>query len=158
MEIRPIVKVPTPSLRERSREIENPRDPRVLRLIPIMVKTMIRANGIGIAAPQIGENIRLVIVNTKDKPLACINPVIEKSSLLSDWEEEGCLSVPGVFGQVKRKRSVTVSFFDQYGKRITMRARGLLARIFQHEVDHINGILFIDKARGLKRVGRSALP
>ena len=157
METREIVKNPSPILRERSREIQNPRDPFVLKLIPVMVKTMIKANGVGIAAPQIGENIRLIIVNAKDGPFPCINPIIEKTSWLTSEDEEGCLSVPGVYGRVKRKKRIRVSFLDQYGKRITISASGLLARIFQHEVDHINGILFIDKAKNIQNLPRMDL-
>jgi peptide deformylase len=106
---------------------------------------MIQEDGIGIAAPQVGESIRLVIINQKDKPLIMINPRIITKSIRTEIAEEGCLSVPGVFGMVKRAKKIKATALDASGKQYVLKAEGLLARVIQHEVDHLNGILFIDK-------------
>jgi len=148
----PLVKVPTQSLRQRSVDVKNVLNKNFESLIPQMIETMYKADGIGLAAPQIGKNIRLIIVSAKNGPLVCFNPVIVKKSLLCETSEEGCLSVPGTFGNVKRYRSLTVSYTDPHNKKVTIRTHGLLARIFQHEIDHIDGILYIDKAKKVKKL------
>lgn len=107
------------------------------------------ANGVGIASPQVGKNIRLALVDTKDGAITVINPVILRHSLRKISGEEGCLSVPSVFGTVKRWRSVTVRYTDALGQVHTERAEGMLARVFQHEIDHLDGLLFIDRAKCL---------
>lgn len=116
-----------------------------------MVETMIAKDGVGLAAPQVGENIRVITVNTKQGPLAMLNPEITKKSLSKDWDEEGCLSVPNTWGQVKRHRTVHCQFFDRAGQKQKIEASGLLARVIQHEVDHLDGILFIDKAKDIAK-------
>jgi len=112
-----------------------------------MAETMINRDGIGLAAPQVSESIRLIVVNTKTGPMIMINPVIRKKSLIKEWDEEGCLSVPHTFGQVRRHKVIRVSFVDEVGQSRQIEARGLLARVIQHEIDHLDGILFIDKAK-----------
>jgi peptide deformylase len=112
-----------------------------------MIDTMINRDGIGLAAPQISQSIRLIIVSTKTGPLIMINPELTKKSLIKDTDEEGCLSIPNTFGQVKRHHSVQVKFIDEGGKSKHISAKGLLARVIQHEIDHLDGILFIDKAK-----------
>ncbi|USN53874.1 MAG: peptide deformylase [Candidatus Nomurabacteria bacterium] len=119
------------------------------KLVKDMLETMYAENGIGIAAPQVGVNLRIIIVETKDGPIVMMNPVIQKKSLRKETVEEGCLSVKGIFGPVPRHRSLTVKGYDEKGESYTMQAEGLLARIFQHEVDHLNGGLFIDRAKGI---------
>jgi peptide deformylase len=114
-----------------------------------MVETMFAAQGIGLAAPQIGVSERLIIVQMGQKAEAFINPEIIRHSWRTLWYEEGCLSVPGVYGKVKRFRSVTIRAWTREGKEITMEVAGLPAIIFQHEIDHLNGILFIEKAKSL---------
>lgn len=114
-----------------------------------MVETMLKNDGIGLAAPQIGENIRAVVINTKDGAIFMINPAIVKKSLIKEWGEEGCLSVPFVYGQVKRHKNVTCAYAGLDGKEKKLKAQGLLARVIQHEIDHLDGILFIDKAKKL---------
>lgn len=116
-------------------------------LIKNMRDTMGQENGIGIAAPQIGDNRRVIIVETKNGPLVVINPRLTGRSILKDVQDEGCLSVKGIFGTVRRHRSLLVSGIDEQGRPMKLRARGLLARIFQHEVDHLNGILIIDRMK-----------
>lgn len=114
-------------------------------LIRDMIETMHAANGIGLAAPQIGRSICLVTIAYRDGDLVLANPEILKPSLRRINEEEGCLSVPGVFGLVKRHRSLTVRFLDERGEERELRAEGLFARVIQHEVDHLHGILYIDR-------------
>ncbi len=114
-------------------------------LIKNMIETMHKANGIGLAAPQIGQSIRLATIAFRDGDLVLANPVILKHSLRTMTEEEGCLSVPGVFGRVKRYASLVVRFLNRDGDEETLDAAGLFARVVQHEIDHLNGLLFIDR-------------
>jgi peptide deformylase len=140
---------PNPILRQKAASISDALAPEIQSLIPQMIEAMKGHRGIGLAAPQIGQSIRLIIVNHQDGPIAMINPIITKKSLLKKWDEEGCLSIPGVYGEVKRHQKVSVTYTDKTGASQTLDAEGLLARIVQHEIDHIDGILFIDKARNL---------
>ncbi|XOU94968.1 MAG: peptide deformylase [Candidatus Kerfeldbacteria bacterium] len=112
-----------------------------------MKKTMIKKDGLGLAANQVNVPKRLFIINTKDGPLAIINPTLHNKSFAKQWSEEGCLSIPNTYGQVKRHHHLIVKGFDQKGKKLQMKVEGLFARIVQHEVDHLDGILFIDKAK-----------
>lgn len=116
-------------------------------LITDMAETMLTKDGIGLAAPQIGHNLRLITVNTKDGVMPMINPIITKKSLSKDWDEEGCLSVPNTFGDVKRHKTIRVKFLMADGNPKHIEAQGLFARVIQHEIDHLDGILFIDKAK-----------
>jgi peptide deformylase len=116
------------------------------------MKTMKEKDGVGLAAPQVGQNIRLIAVNTKDGVACMINPKITKKSWAKEWSEEGCLSVPGVYGQVKRHKKINCVYLDKNGAKIKIQAEGLMAVVIQHETDHLDGILFIDKAKKLKKV------
>jgi peptide deformylase len=118
-------------------------------LIEDMSDTMVTKDGVGLAAPQVGHNIRLIVVHTKDGVMPMINPIISNKSLLKDWEEEGCLSVPNTFGEVKRHKKIRCKFLTPEGEAKRIEARGFLARVIQHEVDHLDGILFIDKAKDI---------
>lgn len=114
--------------------------------------TMIAADGLGIAAPQVGKNIRVFIVALNHKSeneviVPMINPQITAHSAEVEVAEEGCLSVPGKYGNVERFKSVTVEFFDLGGERQVFELRGLNARVVQHETDHINGVLFVDRVK-----------
>ena len=143
---------PNPILRKVSEEIspEEIGSKKINELCLNMAETMVKKDGVGLAAPQVGKNIRAVVVNTKDGPVFMVNPKIKNKSLTKEWGEEGCLSVPGVFGQVKRHKSQICVFYDIKGKKNQMKAKGLLARVIQHEIDHLDGILFIDKAKDIK--------
>lgn len=112
-----------------------------------MIETMRDARGIGLAAPQVDTSKRIIVVNTKDGPLALINPEITKKSFKKEEGEEGCLSIPGLFGLVKRHVSITVKAYNHEAEPVTIEATGLFARVLQHEIDHINGILFIDRTK-----------
>lgn len=147
-----IITYPNPILRKKAEKIKDPLALDIQKLIPEMIKTMLIKDGVGLAAPQIGKSIRLIVVRYKDNNLIIINPKIIKRSLLKDWDEEGCLSVPGVFGYVKRCKKITVKYLDESGRERKLSAEGLLARIIQHEIDHLDGILFIDKAKNLKNI------
>lgn len=124
--------------------------PEMAVLIQQMVVSMYDANGIGLAAPQIGRSIRVAVISPEvqnlSAPLVLINPVILDTSTQQETVEEGCLSLPKVFGPVARAWVLTLTALDQQGQSYTIRAEGLLARVIQHEVDHLNGKLFIDRA------------
>ncbi len=117
-----------------------------------MAKTMVIKDGLGLAAPQVGQIVRLIVVSTVDGPMPMLNPVITQTSLIKEWGEEGCLSLPQLFGRVKRSKSIKIEFLSINGERRRIAADGLLARVIQHEVDHLNGILFIDKAKNVREI------
>lgn len=146
-----IITNPNATLRQRAQEIKDISDPEIQRLIPEMIETMLKKDGLGLAAPQINQSIRLIAVRHKDGELAMLNPKIIKKSLLKEWDEEGCLSVPNIFGEVKRCKKITVKYLDPQGKTHQLSGEGLFARVIQHEIDHLDGILFIDKAKNLRR-------
>ena len=120
-----------------------------------MILTMERANGIGLAAPQVGHSLQLFIIKVEDKIYIFINPEIKNISPTKTPFEEGCLSVKNIWGPVVRPKKLTVKAMDENGKFVKIRVKGLLARVIQHEMDHLNGILFIDKAEKLYKVDRS---
>lgn len=148
-----IVTFPDPFLRLNAKQVTK-FDKTFQDLVNNMFETMRAAPGVGLAAPQIGESLRLVVVeydeekneNAKPKKYVLVNPEIVKNSEEKLTDLEGCLSVPGLVGRVERYNSVTVKAKNRYGKSIKIKADGWLARIFQHEIDHLNGILYIDKA------------
>jgi len=148
MPILKIITQPNPILRKKSTEIDlkKIKAPELKSLISAMAKTMTKTDGVGLAAPQIGKNIRLVLINSKDGAFCLINPKIIKKSFARELGEEGCLSIPGIFGKVKRHKKITLTYLNQNGKKIKLAAQGLMARVMQHEIDHLDGILFIDKA------------
>ena len=121
--------------------------PEFQQFIKEMKETMAMENGVGLAAPQIGVLERVILVETQDGPQAFINPVIIHRSLRKIDSEEGCLSVPGVFGIVRRHRRVTVQAFNERAEAVTIHAQQFPAIIFQHETDHLDGVLFIDRAK-----------
>jgi peptide deformylase len=114
-------------------------------------------DGVALAAPQIGEPLRIFIAKDGPSrpPMVFINPKIKKISKKKQIVPEGCLSVEGVYGIVKRAEKLTVEAYDEKGKKFFRGASGLLAQIIQHEIDHLNGVLFIDKAIHLERVTRN---
>lgn len=135
-----------PRLRQKSVPVKDFSTPRFKKFLNHLTETMYHEDGIGIAAPQVGENIRVVIIASENGPLVLINPEIVKHSWKTEEGEEGCLSVPGVYGIVKRSSSVKAQWLDERGEKVEVNARGLFARVIQHEIDHLDGILFIDKA------------
>lgn len=149
-----IITNPNPILREKSIEIKQEKisSKEIKELCLDMAETMIKKDGVGLAAPQIGKNIRLIVINTKDGEVFMINPKIVKKSAIKQWGEEGCLSVPDVFGLVKRHKKIHCQYTDLDGKIIKMKAEDLTARVIQHETDHLDGVLFIDKAKEVKKL------
>lgn len=130
-------------LRKRSREISEIND-RVLTLIQDMKDTMYHAEGVGLAAPQIGILKRIVVIDVGNGPIVLINPEIVNVQG-SQIDLEGCLSIPEVQGKVERPQKVTVKALNEKGEMFELEGEGLLARAFCHEIDHLNGTLFIDK-------------
>lgn len=108
-------------------------------------KIMLAANGLGLAAPQVAQQIRVIALNIAGQPHIFINPKISKKSLFKDMAEEGCLSMPGRYGQVKRHKKITVEYLDKSGQQRKQKFTGLISRVIQHEIDHLDGLLFIDK-------------
>jgi peptide deformylase len=152
--VRHILIEPDPMLRKVAKKVTNLeiKLPLTQQLIDDMFATMRDAPGIGLAAPQVGVSKRVIVVHVggeDETSYAVVNPV------LSEFEGEveaveGCLSIPGKVGDVKRAESCTVTGLDRNGKKFTLRAEGLLARCFQHEVDHLDGVLILDKATNIR--------
>jgi peptide deformylase len=142
-----------PVLRERAAPVEVVTD-EVRRLIDDMFDTMYAEEGVGLAAPQVGIGQRVIVVDPHEdgiEPFALVNPSITFFSEELEKGEEGCLSIPGLKEIVERSVSVRAEGLDENGHPVTIEANGLLARILQHEVDHVDGILFIDRVSALKR-------
>ena len=151
----PILQVPDARLKAKARRILPEDRDRVAGLVPAMFRTMYAAPGIGLAAPQVGELLRLVVVDVGPEderhPLVLINPEIVAAGDEPSTREEGCLSIPGIYADVTRPATVTVRYEDDVGVRRTIDADGLLAACLQHEIDHLDGILFVDHLSALKR-------
>jgi peptide deformylase len=143
-EERPVVKVPHPVLRQKAHEVTKlSRKTQVL--IDDMIRIMKKANGIGLAAPQVGVGHRIIVIGPAGvRPMALINPVV-RGAIGMDIGQEGCLSIPGLYGDVERPAAVVVDAVDRRGQEITLELDGLPARVVLHEIDHLDGILFIDK-------------
>ncbi len=141
---RPIVKLPAKVLRQKCEPVKKV-DKKIDELIDRMIKAMKSANGIGLAAPQLGVPVRVIVVATSGmKPLPLINPVIVRSEG-EQIGEEGCLSIPGLYGDVVRPNFVEVEAYDRKGRKVSYEMEELAARVLFHEVDHLDGVLFIDK-------------
>lgn len=123
----------------------------IKKLLNNMAETMYHAKGVGLAAPQVGISKRVIVVDIGEGLFKLVNPEIVASSGIQDGAE-GCLSLPDVVGNVKRSERVTVKALDENGDEVTIEATGYLARAFQHEIDHLNGIIFTDKATAIERV------
>jgi len=123
----------------------------VRSLIEQMKKVMKQNNGVGLAAIQIGEPTRIIVCEIDDKFYAFINPEIIKSFSETSVMGEGCLSLPNIYGEVERPKKISIKAINFDGKKIKMKAFGLLARVIQHEIDHLDGILFIDKATNITK-------
>ncbi|MER3474976.1 MAG: peptide deformylase [Armatimonadota bacterium] len=146
----PIVKYPDPILRQVAEPIKRI-TPEIRQLVSFMRRAMQDANGIGLAAPQVGVSLRLILYtdfSDEENPQihALINPVILKMAGEQMEPPEGCLSLPGLMGNVRRAQTIWVKATNLQGKTIKLKAEGLTARVIQHEVDHLDGILFIDRA------------
>ena len=153
MSILEIVTLPQAILRRKAHKVSD-FGPEFQSLVDDMVETMRQAPGVGLAAPQVNESIRLIVVEYGDeddedippKLYVLANPEITHASADTLLGSEGCLSIPGIHGDVERSLAVTVKGLNRHGRPITVKAKGWLARIFQHEIDHLDGILFVDRA------------
>jgi peptide deformylase len=155
MPIKPLIILPDPVLRLVSKPVERVDAP-LLKLADDMLATMYDAPGIGLAAIQVGEPLRMLVIDLakEDEPPApqvFINPEVLESSDDRSVYEEGCLSIPDYYAEVERPAKVRVGYLDRDGKRQEVDAEGLLATCLQHEIDHLNGVLFIDHISKLKR-------
>lgn len=153
MAVRKIEVLGSDVLRARAEEIEVV-DDELRALIGDMFETMYDAEGIGLAGPQVGISRRVIVVDVNEgeaKPFALVNPRVVESGSRLEKAEEGCLSMPGLAGAVERPASVVVEGLDPDGRPVTIQAEGLLARCLQHEIDHLDGVLFIDRLSPLKR-------
>ena len=165
MALKKIITVPNPFLRKKAipiKEITN----EIKNLLDDMLETMYNANGIGLAATQIGDERRLIVIDCGQKndvsikkeddefcpnPIKMINPELIFFNKELTVREEGCLSIPGYYGKVKRPNIVKVSYIDENNEKKVLKADGLLATCIQHEIDHLNGVLFVDYLSKLKK-------
>jgi len=151
----PILIVPDPLLRKKSREVTRADLPEIGKLVPKMFATMYKAPGIGLAAPQIGKLLRLVVMDlAPDKvpaPMVLINPEVVAASPETATREEGCLSLPEQYADVTRPARVVVKYRDLDWVEQRIEGEALLAACLQHEIDHLNGVLFVDYLSSLKR-------
>ena len=157
MALRTIVTLPEAVLRRKAHAVTKV-DKKLQTLIDDMIETMRQAPGVGLAAPQIGLSERIIVIEyfereedeeNEDAPTtvwAVLNPEIVKSSEETVMGIEGCLSVPGLVGEVERHAAIQVKGLNRHGKPTKIKAEGWLARIFQHEIDHLNGVIFTDRA------------
>ena len=154
MTIRKILIEPDPFLRQVSQEVEKV-DDKLRKLMDDMLETMYAAPGIGLAAIQVGVPKRVIVIDLskeeEKKPLYFVNPKIIVKSKHNSTYEEGCLSVPGQFAEVDRPDQCHINYLDYSGKKRELKAEGLLATCIQHEIDHLEGILFIDHLSKLKK-------
>jgi peptide deformylase len=153
MAVREIITVPHPTLRRNARKVTD-FGPNLQALIDDMVETMRVAPGVGLAAPQVDVPLQVIVVEFGDEEdetveptlYTLVNPEIVRPSQETILGTEGCLSIPGLVGEVERSEAVTVKGFTRRGQPMKIKAKGWLARIFQHEIDHLNGVLFTDRA------------
>lgn len=162
MATREIVTTPNPVLRKKARKVTD-FGPELQKLIDDMVETMHAAPGVGLAAPQVNVSQRVIVVEYGDdedeeapaKLYTLANPEIVRSSTETVLGNEGCLSVVGYQGEVERSLEVTVKALNRRGKPVKIKAKGWIARIFQHEIDHLDGVLFVDRATKVWEVEQS---
>jgi peptide deformylase len=155
MSIKPLIILPDPVLRQVSKPVER-FDSALQKLTDDMLETMYDAPGIGLAAIQVGEPVRMLVIDLAKEgetpaPHVFVNPQILESSDARSVYEEGCLSIPDYYAEVERPASVRVKYLDRYGKEQEIQAEGLMSTCLQHEIDHLNGVLFIDHISKLKR-------
>ena len=155
MAVLPVRLLPDPVLRRQATPVEAV-DGSVRQLLDDMLETMYNAPGIGLAGPQVGISKRVIVMDCSDdderpNPIRMVNPEITERSEEIATQEEGCLSVPGYHGDVARPVEVKVRYIDENGKKREMTADGLLATCIQHEVDHLDGVLFIDYLSRVRR-------
>lgn len=146
MAVLPVVQMGNPVLHSKAKKVKNI-DDSIQKLIDNMIDTMYEIDGAGLAAPQVGVPLQVIVFQLPDDEdvTVLINPEIVKGSEESELMSEGCLSLPGYRGEVKRLTSVTAKGRNRQGKMIRIKGEGLLAQVLQHEIDHINGIVYVDR-------------
>ena len=149
-----IVKDPNPILRQKAVKIKDPLDQKIKDLILNMFETLHANKGVGLAAPQVGVGLRLCIIEVDDTQYVLINPKITAKSRKKFLADEGCLSFPGQFFPISRCDEVQVRYIDKDGNPGKIKGQGLLARALQHEIDHLDGILFVDKIKKKKVISK----
>jgi len=143
MAVLPILSYPNPQLRQKAKRVRNI-DGSIRQLIDDMEKTMRQAQGVGLAAPQVGVPLRVIVIELPgEETIALVNPQIVRRSG-ERVVAEGCLSIPGYRGEIKRSAKVTAKGLDRYGREVRVKGEGLLAEALEHEIDHLNGVLYID--------------
>ncbi|NJL94333.1 MAG: peptide deformylase [Anaerolineae bacterium] len=160
MAIREIISPENPILRKKAQRVTDFKDPKLQTLIEDMAETLEEAVGVGLAAPQVAISQRIIVVQLPDDEESreeygadagvlhvVINPEIARASDNMVSGVEACLSIPGLFGSVDRHDAITIKGQDRHGKPIRIKTRGWLARVFQHEIDHLDGILYVDRAK-----------
>jgi len=150
MAILKIKKYPNSILRKKCQEVKEVNE-EIKKLVDDMIETMEKNDGAGLAAPQVGVLKRVIVVETEKGPVGFVNPKIVKKSKETEIDWEGCLSIPGIFLKIKRWKGIEAEALNQEGKRIRVKAVGLVARIFQDEIDHLDGILIIDRVGPITR-------
>ena len=159
MAVRKIITVPEPVLRRKAHKVTD-FGADLQTLIDDMVETMREAPGVGLAAPQVSVSQRVIVVEFGDeedeeapaKLYTVVNPEIVRPSPETEKGNEACLSVPGFLGEVERFYSLTVKGMNRHGKPVRIKAKGWLARIFQHEIDHLDGVLYTDRAEWVRKI------
>jgi len=151
-----IKKYPDPILRKKSKEVKEI-TPEIKQLAQDLIETMLKSEpeGIGLAAPQVGVSKRVIAVATESGPAVLVNPRIVKKSREKEVMEEGCLSLPKVWLDIKRPKEVEVEAIDINGKKLQIRAEGVFAKILQHEIDHLDGILIINRVNPWQKLKRT---
>lgn len=149
-----IVKYPNSILRKKCEEVKEITEDIKKLGQEMMTIIMTENQGLGLAAPQIGELKRIIVVQTEKGPEVFINPEIIKKSKKTEIREEGCLSFPGLFLKIKRAKEAEIEALDLQGEKIKIKAEDLPARVFQHEIDHLDGILFIDRISFFQKLWR----
>lgn len=158
--ILPIAKLPAKILRTPVEDLKFPLKKDTVRLINNMLDTVISAQGVGLACPQISKNLNMALIYLDEvdiPPFPIINPTITHRSKETTIMEEGCLSMPGVFGHVRRPKKITMEAYDVDGQKFTITDDTFLARVLQHEIDHLNNTLIFDKLEDITK-GEDLLP
>jgi peptide deformylase len=153
MAVMPVIKMDNPLLHRKAKKVGKI-DSSIQKLIDDMVETMHEVGGVGLAAPQVGVPLQLVVIQETDEAdvITLINPEIVKTSEETEMMTEGCLSLPGYRGEIKRFTSVTVRARDHQGKLIRIKGEDLLSQVLQHEIDHINGIVYVDHLESMDKL------
>lgn len=155
MSVRDIVKLPDPILRKKAQPLERV-DDEVRQLAADMLETMYEAPGIGLAAPQVAVSRRLIVIDTAredepNNPIVMVNPEIISTGGEPRIHEEGCLSIPDIYAEIERPGECSVRYIDETGAQLEMQCEGINSTVVQHEIDHLDGVLFIDHLSRLRR-------